>query len=43
MTVNSYERIYEMMNIVWLYSYALKINVGDAARLLSLKGSARFS
>ena len=40
--VNSDERIYETKNICGRY-YAAEINAGDAARLLTLKGSGRLS
>tara|TARA_B100000700_G_C14346090_1_gene534983 strand:+ start:119 stop:289 length:171 start_codon:yes stop_codon:yes gene_type:complete len=39
-TVNSDERIYETKNICGRY-YAAEINGGEAAILLSLKGSGR--
>ncbi len=40
MPVNSDDRIYETKNICGKF-YAAEINGGDAARLLSLKDSAR--
>ena len=42
MAVNSDDRIYETKNICGRY-YAAEINGGEAARLLSLKGSGRVS
>ena len=42
MTIKADERIYETKNICGRY-YAAEINGGDAARLLSLKGSGRVS
>ena len=42
MTIKADERIYETKNICGRY-YAAEINVGEAARLLSLKGSGRVS
>ena len=40
MNVNSDDRIYDTKNICGRY-YAAEINGGEAARLLSLKGSGR--
>ena len=40
MKVNADERIYETKNICGRY-YAAEMNGGEAARLLSLKGSGR--
>ena len=42
MTIKADERIYETKNICGRY-YAAEINGGEAARLLSLKGSGRVS
>ena len=42
LTASSDERIYETKNICGRY-YAAEINGGEAARLLSLKGSGRVS
>ena len=42
MAVNSDDRIYDTKNICGRY-YAVEINGGDAARLLGLRDSNRFS